>query len=108
MLDDDDESRNEGVVMVAAEHCDAGHVNFMARQARGLVCLTLTEERCRQLDLPPPPEITMAEAEQRFSPMRLSFLKDQRRVDTTKMRNVLGVVPKYSNPADGIAASLPG
>jgi 3,4-dihydroxy 2-butanone 4-phosphate synthase/GTP cyclohydrolase II len=39
--------------MVAAEHCDAGHVNFMARQARGLVCLTLTEERCRQLDLPP-------------------------------------------------------
>ena len=44
---------NEGVVMVAAEHCDAGHVNFMARQARGLVCLTLTQERCRQLNLPP-------------------------------------------------------
>jgi 3,4-dihydroxy 2-butanone 4-phosphate synthase / GTP cyclohydrolase II len=53
LLDDDDDSHNEGVVMVAAEHCDAGHVNFMARQARGLVCLTLTEERCRQLDLPP-------------------------------------------------------
>ncbi len=53
LLDDDAESHNEGVVMVAAEHCDAGHVNFMARQARGLVCLTLTEERCRQLDLPP-------------------------------------------------------
>ena len=29
---------------------DAGHVNFMARQARGLVCLALTEERCRQLE----------------------------------------------------------
>ena len=53
VLDDDADSHNEGVVMVAAEHCDAGHVNFMARQARGLVCLTLTEERCRQLDLPP-------------------------------------------------------
>jgi 3,4-dihydroxy 2-butanone 4-phosphate synthase/GTP cyclohydrolase II len=53
LLDDDADSHNEGVVMVAAEHCDAGHVNFMARQARGLVCLTLTEERCRQLDLPP-------------------------------------------------------
>jgi 3,4-dihydroxy 2-butanone 4-phosphate synthase / GTP cyclohydrolase II len=53
LLDDDAVSHNEGVVMVAAEHCDAGHVNFMARQARGLVCLTLTEERCRQLDLPP-------------------------------------------------------
>ena len=52
LLDDDADSNNEGVVMVAAEHCDAGHVNFMARQARGLVCLTLTEERCRQLNLP--------------------------------------------------------
>ena len=53
LLDDDADSNNEGVVMVAAEHCDANHVNFMARQARGLVCLTLTEERCRQLNLPP-------------------------------------------------------
>ena len=48
----------------------------------------------------------MAEAEQQFSPMRLSFLRDQRRVDTSKMRNVLGVVPKFSDPVDGIAASL--
>ena len=31
LLDDDADSNNEGVVMVAAEHCDAGHVNFMAR-----------------------------------------------------------------------------
>ncbi|MFT6288644.1 MAG: 3,4-dihydroxy 2-butanone 4-phosphate synthase/GTP cyclohydrolase II [Halieaceae bacterium] len=53
LLDDDADSNNEGVVMVAAEHCDANHINFMARQARGLVCLALTEERCRQLDLPP-------------------------------------------------------
>lgn len=53
LLDDDAERHNEGVVMVAAEHCEASHVTFMARQARGLICLTLTEERCRQLDLPP-------------------------------------------------------
>lgn len=53
LLDDDAERLNEGVVMVAAEHCEAGHITFMARQARGLICLTLTEERCRQLDLPP-------------------------------------------------------
>jgi 3,4-dihydroxy 2-butanone 4-phosphate synthase / GTP cyclohydrolase II len=53
LVDDDADSHNEGVVMVAAEHADAQHVNFMARQARGLVCLTLTQERCRQLDLPP-------------------------------------------------------
>jgi len=53
LLDDDADSHNEGVVMVAAEHCEARHVAFMARQARGLICLTLTEERCRQLNLPP-------------------------------------------------------
>ncbi|TGD75857.1 3,4-dihydroxy-2-butanone-4-phosphate synthase [Mangrovimicrobium sediminis] len=53
LVDDHTEDLNQGVVMLAAEHCDAGHVNFMARKARGLVCLALTEERCRQLDLPP-------------------------------------------------------
>jgi nucleoside-diphosphate-sugar epimerase len=67
-----------------------------------------TGEVARQLGLPAPPTITMAEAEQQFSPMRLSFLRDQRRVDTTKMRNVLGVTPRYTNPADGIAASIDG
>lgn len=61
LVDDDADSHNEGVVMVAAEHCDANHVNFMARQARGLVCLTLTEERCRQLDLPPMVEDALGE-----------------------------------------------
>ena len=61
LLDDDEENHNEGVVMVAAEHCDAQHVNFMARKARGLVCLTLTEERCRQLDLPPMVEAAQGE-----------------------------------------------
>jgi len=61
LLDDDADSHNEGVVVVAAEHCDANHVNFMARQARGLVCLTLTEERCRQLDLPPMVDDAMGE-----------------------------------------------
>lgn len=53
MLDERGDARNEGVVMVAAEHCTAEHVNFMARRARGLVCLALTAERCAQLELPP-------------------------------------------------------
>lgn len=53
ILDERDERSNEGVVMVAAEHCSAEHVTFMARKARGLVCLALTQERCAQLDLPP-------------------------------------------------------
>jgi 3,4-dihydroxy 2-butanone 4-phosphate synthase/GTP cyclohydrolase II len=55
VLVDDDQERghNEGVVMMAADHVDASHVNFMARQARGLVCLALTQERCQLLGLPP-------------------------------------------------------
>ncbi|GAB5415366.1 MAG: bifunctional 3,4-dihydroxy-2-butanone-4-phosphate synthase/GTP cyclohydrolase II [Congregibacter sp.] len=53
ILDERNEERNEGVVMVAAEHCTAEHVTFMARKARGLVCLALTQERCAQLNLPP-------------------------------------------------------
>ncbi len=53
LLDDDADNHNEGVVMVAAEHCEAKHITFMARQARGLICLALTEARCRQLNLPP-------------------------------------------------------
>ena len=65
-----------------------------------------TKEVARQLELSPPPEISMAEAEKQFSPMRLSFLRDQRRVDTSKMRTALGVTPRFTNPADGIAASL--
>lgn len=51
--DDEDRGHNEGVVMMAAEHVEAEQVNFMARQAKGLVCLALTEERCHLLGLPP-------------------------------------------------------
>jgi nucleoside-diphosphate-sugar epimerase len=65
-----------------------------------------TAEVARQLGLTPPPTITMAEAEQQFTPMRLSFLRDQRRVVTTKMRDVLGVSPRYGDPAAGIRASI--
>lgn len=61
LLDDDGDTRNEGVVMVAAEHCTAEHVTFMARRARGLVCLGLTRERCLQLDLPPMVDSAAAE-----------------------------------------------
>ncbi len=49
----DDEAReNEGDLIMAAEHARAEDVNFMARFGRGLICLTLTRERCRQLRLP--------------------------------------------------------
>jgi nucleoside-diphosphate-sugar epimerase len=65
-----------------------------------------TNEVARQAGLPPPPAISLAEAQQTFSPMRLSFLRESRIVDTTRMREVLGVTPKYTDAADGIAASL--
>ncbi|MGI9223811.1 MAG: NAD-dependent epimerase/dehydratase family protein [Woeseiaceae bacterium] len=63
-------------------------------------------EVARQAGLPPPPTVTREEAEKTFSPMRLSFLRESRIVDTRKMRETLGVTPNYANPADGIAASL--
>jgi nucleoside-diphosphate-sugar epimerase len=65
-----------------------------------------TGEIARQLGLPSPPTVSMAEALQSFSPMRLSFLRESRVVDTTKMREILRVTPKYADAADGIAASL--
>ncbi len=49
----DDESReNEGDLIMAASKVRTEDVNYMARYGRGLVCLTLTRERCRQLRLP--------------------------------------------------------
>ncbi|MGR8918052.1 MAG: 3,4-dihydroxy-2-butanone-4-phosphate synthase, partial [Gammaproteobacteria bacterium] len=49
---DDEDRENEGDFIIAAEHCSAEHINFMAKHGRGLICLTLTEDRCRQLNLP--------------------------------------------------------
>jgi nucleoside-diphosphate-sugar epimerase len=65
-----------------------------------------SNEVARQLELPAPPEISMAEARRQFSPMRLSFMSESRIVDTTKMREILGVTPRYARPEDGIKASL--
>jgi nucleoside-diphosphate-sugar epimerase len=53
-----------------------------------------------------PPEISRAEAEDTFGEARLSFLRESRIVDTRRMRDVLGVVPRYTNPEAGIRASL--
>jgi nucleoside-diphosphate-sugar epimerase len=65
-----------------------------------------TFEVARQAGLPPPPCVSREEAEKTFSPMRLSFLRESRVVDVTKMRETLGYHPTFSDPADGIAASL--
>ena len=53
-----------------------------------------------------PPEVSRDEAEATFSDSRLSFLRESRTVDTTRMRDVLGVSPRYANCEDGIRESL--
>jgi 3,4-dihydroxy 2-butanone 4-phosphate synthase / GTP cyclohydrolase II len=52
ILVDDENRENEGDFVIAAEFATAEHINFMAKFGRGLICLTLTEARCQQLDLP--------------------------------------------------------
>lgn len=52
VLMDDEDRENEGDIVMAAEHCRAEDINFMARHARGLICMPMTRERCQQLDLP--------------------------------------------------------
>ena len=51
ILVDEEDRENEGDLVLAAEHVTPEAINFMVTHARGLVCLTLTEERCRQLGL---------------------------------------------------------
>jgi 3,4-dihydroxy 2-butanone 4-phosphate synthase/GTP cyclohydrolase II len=52
VLMDDEDRENEGDLLMAAPHVRAQDINFMARHGRGLICLTLTEEHCRRLQLP--------------------------------------------------------
>ena len=52
ILVDEEDRENEGDLIIAAEHVSAEAINFMAKHGRGLICLTLSEARCRQLNLP--------------------------------------------------------
>ena len=49
---DDEDRENEGDLLMAASKVTAQDVNFMASHGRGLICLTLTQERCKKLQLP--------------------------------------------------------
>jgi 3,4-dihydroxy 2-butanone 4-phosphate synthase / GTP cyclohydrolase II len=53
ILVDEEDRENEGDLVLAAEHVTPEAINFMARHARGLICLTLMRERCERLQLPP-------------------------------------------------------
>ena len=52
ILMDDEDRENEGDLLMAAECVTPDDINFMAPYGRGLICLTLTEDHCKKLDLP--------------------------------------------------------
>lgn len=52
ILSDDEARENEGDLTMAAEKVTPAAINFMAKYGRGLICLSLEDEKCRQLDLP--------------------------------------------------------
>ena len=68
ILVDDEHRENEGDLVLAAHFVTPELVNFMAREARGLICLALTGEQIDQLGLPP-----MVEPEQNRSPNKTAF-----------------------------------
>ena len=53
ILVDEEDRENEGDLVLAADHVSAEFINFMAKHARGLICLTLSRELCERLQLPP-------------------------------------------------------
>lgn len=53
ILVDEEDRENEGDLVLAADHVTPEAINFMAKYGRGLICLTLTRERCETLRLPP-------------------------------------------------------
>ena len=52
ILTDDEDRENEGDLVIAAEKVTPEAINFMAREGRGLICLSMTEERADRLELP--------------------------------------------------------
>ena len=52
ILVDDEDRENEGDLLLAADHVSAEFINFMAKYGRGLICLTLTENKAKKLKLP--------------------------------------------------------
>lgn len=52
VLVDDEDRENEGDLIMASQMVRPEDINFMAKHARGLICMTLTQERCQQLNIP--------------------------------------------------------
>jgi len=101
ILIDDEDRENEGDIVVAAQFATADAINFMARHARGLVCLTLTEERCRQLGI----NQMARDNRSQFSTAFTVSIEAAEGVTTgisaaDRARTVAAAVAKHAKPAD--------
>lgn len=67
VLVDEEDRENEGDLLIAAEFATPEVINFMVRHARGLVCLTLSGEKCRSLNLPPMATVNRASHGTKFT-----------------------------------------
>ena len=74
---DDEDRENEGDLIIAADCVTPEAINFMAKFGRGLICLTLTKERCRQLRLP-----LMVNVSDQLESMWQSLEASQRRLNS--------------------------
>lgn len=101
ILMDDEDRENEGDLIMASACVTPEAINFMARYGRGLICLTLTEERCQQLRLP-------LMVGQNNSPYATNFtvsIEAAKGVTTgisaaDRARTVLAAVAKDAKPSD--------
>ncbi len=101
ILMDDEDRENEGDLVMAAAHTAASDVNFMARYGRGLICLTLTQERCRQLQLP----LMVSDTHQRRATNFTMSIEAAQGVTTgisaaDRARTIQAAVKKNAKPSD--------
>ena len=100
---DDEDRENEGDVMIAAEKASPETINFMARYACGLICLSLTEEKARRLNLP-----LMVQEDDNTSPHNTAFtvsIEAKHGVTTgisahDRAKTVLTAIADESGPGD--------
>lgn len=103
VLSDDKNRENEGDLVCAAEHATPAFINFMVREARGLVCLAVEEQRAIDLDLP-----LMVPSETNETPWHTAFTVsvDAREGTTTgisaadRARTIQVVIDPKTRPSD--------
>jgi 3,4-dihydroxy 2-butanone 4-phosphate synthase/GTP cyclohydrolase II len=100
ILVDDEDRENEGDLMISAEKVTPEVINFMSKNARGLICLTLTEEWADKLDLPPM-------VQDNTSPFRTAFTVsiEARRGVTTGISAADRATTILTAVADGVTPS---